>query len=444
MAKRIVILGGGESGTGAAVLAKKNGFDVFVSDSGEIKEKYLDLLSKYRIPLEQKNHSADLILNADEVIKSPGIPLDAPIIKQIAEKQIPIIDEIEFAGRYNHAKTICITGSNGKTTTTLLTYHILKNAGFNVGLAGNVGKSFALQVAEDNFDWFVIELSSFQLDCMFQFKADIAVLLNITPDHLNRYEYKFQNYIDSKFRIIQNLTENDSFIYCLDDEVTANELKTKKIPAKKYPFSVNEKPEEGGFLTDNILHIKLANNDFTMNTEDLSIQGIHNVYNSMASGIASKLADIRDEKLRESFQSFKGVEHRLEKFLKIKGVEYINDSKATNINSAWYALQSMKTPVIWIVGGIDKGNDYGMLRDLVRKKVKAIITLGLENSRIHEEFIGMVPIYDTQLMDLAVQTAYRLAEEGDTVLLSPACASFDLFKNYEDRGQKFKESVSLL
>jgi UDP-N-acetylmuramoylalanine--D-glutamate ligase len=441
---RIVILGGGESGTGAAVLAKKHGFDVFVSDSGEIKEKYITLLNKYQIDFEQKKHSENLILNADEVIKSPGIPLDAPIIKQIAEKQIPVIDEIEFAGRYCKAKTICITGSNGKTTTTLLTYHILKNAGLNVGLAGNVGKSFALQVAEENFEWFVIELSSFQLDGMFDFKADIAVLLNITPDHLNRYNNEFQNYIDSKFRIIQNLTENDSFVYCFDDEVTTNELKNKEISAKMLPFSVNKTFEEGGFLTENILHIKLANNDFTMSIEELALQGIHNQYNSMAAGISSKLADIRSEKLRESFKSFKGVEHRLEKFLKVKDVEYINDSKATNINSTWYALQSMKTQVIWIVGGIDKGNDYGMLKDLVRKKVKAIISLGVDNSKIHEEYIGIVPIYDTQSMDLAVQTAYRLAEEGDTVLLSPACASFDLFKNYEDRGQKFKDSVRSL
>ncbi len=444
MSLRIVILGGGESGTGAAVLAKKHGFDVFVSDSGEIKEKYITLLNKYQIDFEQKKHSENLILNADEVIKSPGIPLDAPIIKQIAEKQIPVIDEIEFAGRYCKAKTICITGSNGKTTTTLLTYHILKNAGLNVGLAGNVGKSFALQVAEENFEWFVIELSSFQLDGMFDFKADIAVLLNITPDHLNRYNNEFQNYIDSKFRIIQNLTKNDSFIYCFDDEVTTNELKNKEISAKMLPFSVNKTFEEGGFLTENILHIKLANNDFTMSIEELALQGIHNQYNSMAAGISSKLADIRSEKLRESFKSFKGVEHRLEKFLKVKGVEYINDSKATNINSTWYALQSMKTQVIWIVGGIDKGNDYGMLKDLVRKKVKAIISLGVDNSKIHEEYIGIVPIYDTQSMDLAVQTAYRLAEEGDTVLLSPACASFDLFKNYEDRGQKFKDSVRSL
>jgi len=441
---RIVILGGGESGTGAAVLAKKHGFDVFVSDSGEIKEKYITLLNKYQIDFEQKKHSENLILNADEVIKSPGIPLDAPIIKQIAEKQIPVIDEIEFAGRYCKAKTICITGSNGKTTTTLLTYHILKNAGLNVGLAGNVGKSFALQVAEENFEWFVIELSSFQLDGMFDFKADIAVLLNITPDHLNRYNNEFQNYIDSKFRIIQNLTKNDSFVYCFDDEVTTNELKNKEISAKMLPFSVNKTFEEGGFLTENILHIKLANNDFTMSIEELALQGIHNQYNSMAAGISSKLADIRSEKLRESFKSFKGVEHRLEKFLKVKDVEYINDSKATNINSTWYALQSMKTQVIWIVGGIDKGNDYGMLKDLVRKKVKAIISLGVDNSKIHEEYIGIVPIYDTQSMDLAVQTAYRLAEEGDTVLLSPACASFDLFKNYEDRGQKFKDSVRSL
>ncbi len=444
MSLRIVILGGGESGTGAAVLAKKHGFDVFVSDSGEIKEKYITLLNKYQIDFEQKKHSENLILNADEVIKSPGIPLDAPIIKQIAEKQIPVIDEIEFAGRYCKAKTICITGSNGKTTTTLLTYHILKNAGLNVGLAGNVGKSFALQVAEENFEWFVIELSSFQLDGMFDFKADIAVLLNITPDHLNRYNNEFQNYIDSKFRIIQNLTKNDSFIYCFDDEVTTNELKNKEISAKMLPFSVNKTFEEGGFLTENILHIKLANNDFTMSIEELALQGIHNQYNSMAAGISSKLADIRSEKLRESFKSFKGVEHRLEKFLKVKDVEYINDSKATNINSTWYALQSMKTQVIWIVGGIDKGNDYGMLKDLVRKKVKAIISLGVDNSKIHEEYIGIVPIYDTQSMDLAVQTAYRLAEEGDTVLLSPACASFDLFKNYEDRGQKFKDSVRSL
>jgi UDP-N-acetylmuramoylalanine--D-glutamate ligase len=442
--KRLVILGAGESGTGAAVLAIKHGYDVFVSDSGTIKEKYVEFLTSRNIPFESEKHSEDLILNADEIIKSPGIPLNAPIILKIKEKNIPIIDEIEFAGRYTSAKTICITGSNGKTTTTLLTYHILKESGYNVGLAGNVGKSFALQVAENNFDWYVIELSSFQLDCMFQFRADIAILMNITPDHLNRYDYKFENYIDSKFRIIQNQTENDSFIYCADDEVTAEEVSKRTIKAKKYPFTVTQTFEEGAFLVENMMNIKISNTQYTMNIEDLPIEGIHNTYNSMAGGIASKLAEIRNEKLRESFKSFKGVEHRLERFLKIKGVEYINDSKATNVNSTWYALQSMKSQVVWIVGGIDKGNDYGMLKDLVRRKVKAIITLGLENSRIHEEFIGMVPIYDTQSMDLAVQTAYRLAEEGDTVLLSPACASFDLFKNYEDRGQKFKEFVRAL
>lgn len=440
--KRIVILGGGESGAGAAVLAKKQGFEVFVSDFGEIKEKYKRQLDDHHIPWEEKQHTESLILNADEVIKSPGIPDKAPIIKKLHEKGIPIISEIEFAGRYTDAKMICITGSNGKTTTTMLTYHILKEAGFNVGLAGNVGDSLALQVAEKDFDYYVVELSSFQLDGMNEFKADIAILLNITPDHLDRYNYEFQNYIDSKFRIIQNQTEKDAFIFWNDDPVIKNELKKRKIQSTIYPFSIEKEEKTKAFIEDNQLIINTLNNIFTMPATDLSIKGIHNAYNSMAAGLAASIVNVRKENIRQSLQDFQGVEHRLEYVATVRDVKYINDSKATNVNSCWYALQSMRTPVILILGGTDKGNDYTEIEELVLEKVTGLIFMGLDNSKLHQFFNGKVDkIVDVQSMEDCVKEAYKMAKPGETVLLSPCCASFDLFQNYEDRGKQFKSYV---
>lgn len=440
--KRIVILGAGESGIGSAVLAKQKGFEVFVSDSGAVKPDYKEMLSKYELPYEENGHTESLILNADEVIKSPGIPETAEIIQKIRGKNIPVISEIEFAGRYTHATKICITGSNGKTTTTSLIYHILKKAGLNAGIAGNVGKSFALQVAEENYDYYVIELSSFQLDGMYDFKADIAILLNITPDHLNRYDYQMQNYVDSKFRIMQNLTASDCFIYDIDDEVTAKEMEKRSTPARIYPFSIKETLETGACIEDKNLKIKINDKDFTMSIEELALKGKHNIYNSMAAGIAARVLDIRKEVIRQSLSDFQGIEHRLEHVIKVRGVEFINDSKATNINSTWYALESMTTKVVWIVGGIDKGNDYATLYDLVKEKVKAIVCLGKDNTKIHAAFDDMIDaIVDTQSMEEAVKRSYYLAKSGETVLLSPACASFDLFENYEDRGRKFKDAV---
>lgn len=442
MRKRIVILGGGESGSGAAVLAKKQGFDVFVSDAGEIKEKYKNLLDSYKIEWEEKKHTNELILTADEIIKSPGIPDKASIVKAAKTMNIPIISEIEFAGRYTNAIKVCITGSNGKTTTTLLTYHILKKAGLNVGLAGNVGDSFALQVAEKNFDYFVIELSSFQLDGMYDFAAEVAVLMNITPDHLDRYEYKFQNYIDSKFRITQNQKKHNFFIYCSDDETIISELSKRDIESKKYPFSFGKKVEEGAYVENNNMILKTNNSEFTMTIQDLALQGRHNVYNSMAAGITSQIFKIRKEVIRESLMDFQGVEHRLEPVVMVHGVEFINDSKATNVNSTWYALESMKRQVVWIVGGQDKGNDYSMLTDLVNTKVKAIICLGTDNTKLHDAFgeLGKKMV-DASSMREAVMHSYKLAKKGDVVLLSPCCASFDLFENYEDRGRQFKKCV---
>ena len=442
MKERLIILGAGESGVGAAILGQKKGYSVFVSDFGEIKDKYKTVLSEYSIEFEEGNHSEEIILKANLVIKSPGITEKAPIVKKLKEKGIPIISEIEFAGRYTSAKTICITGSNGKTTTTLLTYHILKNAGLNVGLAGNVGESFAKQVAENNFDVYVIELSSFQLDNMYDFKADVAVLMNITPDHLDRYDYNMQNYIDSKFRIIQNQTKSDYFVYCADDEITQKEIAKRKIEACALPFTLGKPFDNGAGIIENQIIININQTQFSMSTLYLSLQGKHNTYNSMAAGISSMVLNIRNEQLRESLSDFVGVEHRLEHFLKVHGIEFINDSKATNVNSTWYALESINKPIVWIVGGVDKGNDYSMLFEQVKEKVKAIVCLGKDNSKLHAAFGDKIKnMVDTGNMEEAVKTAYYLARNGDTVLLSPACASFDLFENYEDRGDQFKREV---
>jgi UDP-N-acetylmuramoylalanine--D-glutamate ligase len=445
--KRIVILGSGESGCGAAVLAKKQGFETFVSDYGSIQDKYKKILLQESIDFEEGKHTTEKILNADEIIKSPGIPDDIKIIKSALNQNIPIISEIELAARYTDAIKICITGSNGKTTTTLLSYHILKKAGLNVGLAGNVGQSFAYQVAKEKFDYYVIELSSFQLDSMTKFKSEIAVLLNITPDHLDRYEYKFQNYINSKFRILQNQTKDDYFIYCSDDETIINEIQKKDIPAKKYQFTQkNTNISDGAYLNDkNIIFINQYKQQMTMYTDDLTIQGKHNVYNSMAAGIIAGILNIRKETIRESLMDFRNVEHRLEPVISVHGIKFINDSKATNVNSAWYALETVESPVIWIAGGVDKGNDYSILEDLIETKVKAIVCLGTDNSKLIKTFGKKVDkIIETAGMVEAVKTAFYLGSKGDSVLLSPACASFDLFDNYEDRGQQFKKAVRSL
>ena len=445
--KRLVILGGGESGVGTAVLAQKNGYEVFLSDKGKLKDKYKEVLLKYGIEWEEEKHTEALVLNADEVVKSPGIPDKAELVKALHAKGIPVISEIEFAGRYTSAKKICIKGSNGKTTTTLLTYHMMKKAGLNVGLGGNVGKSFAMQVAENDFDYYVLELSSFQLDGMYEFKADIAVLLNITPDHLDRYDYKLENYADSKFRIIQNQTADDAFIYCIDDEVTMSTIKTKKVNAKQYPFSIKKELETGAYLKDNNQLIINTNNTnpLFMTIQELALQGKHNIYNSMAAGVTGKLVDIRKETIRESLSDFHNIDHRLEVVGNVHGIEFINDSKATNVNSTWYALESMNNPVILILGGVDKGNDYSMLNELVKEKVKAIICLGTDNKKIMKAFGEMVEtIVEAKSAKEAVAHAYKLGKKGDTVLLSPACASFDMFENYEDRGTQFKQAVRAL
>jgi len=440
--ERIVILGGGESGAGAAVLAKKQGFDVFLSDKSEIKPQYKALLDEYKIAWEEKQHTEGLILNANEVIKSPGIPDKAPIIKQLQKLKIPVISEIEFAGRYTQAKMICITGSNGKTTTTMLVYHILKDAGLNVGLAGNVGQSLALQVANANCDYYVVELSSFQLDGMTEFKADIAILLNITPDHLDRYEYNFQNYVDSKFRITQNQTEEDAFIFWESDPVIKAELKKRNIQSTMYPFAIERSEKTKAFIEQDEMIIKTLKTLFTMPTSELSLKGIHNTYNSMAAGLTASIVNVRKESIRQSLQDFQGVEHRLEYVATVKNIRFINDSKATNVNSCWYALQSMKTPVVLILGGTDKGNDYAEIEELVHDKVRGLVFLGLDNKALHVFFDDKVSnITDAQSMNDAVQAAYEMANDGDTVLLSPCCASFDLFKSYEDRGTQFKSLV---
>ena len=443
---RIVVLGGGESGVGAAMLAQKQGFDVFVSDFGSISNRYKEELTGLKITFEENQHSEELILNAFEVIKSPGIPDSAPIVKKLVQKNIPVISEIEFAKRFTNAKTICITGSNGKSTTTMLIYHILQNAGLNVGLAGNIGKSFAAQVATQNFDWYVLEISSFMLDDMYNFKADIAVLLNITPDHLDRYEYKLENYAASKMRILQNQTPDDIFIYCADDAIINKALKNTVIKGKTYQFSLLKNLQTGAYLAQNSLHINIPNQEtFTMSISELALQGKHNIYNSMASGIVAKVLELRNDSIRQSMGNFKNIAHRLEFVAKISDVTYINDSKATNVNSTWYALESVGSDVVLIMGGVDKGNDYNMLKDLVRTKVSAIVCLGKDNKRIHDAFEDDVEIMvNTFSAKEAVEVAYHLAKKGSTVLLSPACASFDLFNNYEDRGNQFKEAVKNL
>lgn len=439
---RAVVLGGGESGAGAAVLAKVKGYDTFLSDFGRFSQESKEFLDKYGIPYEEGRHTFESILNADIIIKSPGIPESAPIIKEAYAHEIPVISEIEFAGRYDKAKKICITGSNGKTTTTSLIYYLLKNAGLNVGLAGNIGKSYAYQVATENFDIYVLELSSFQLDGMYDFKADIAVLLNITPDHLDRYDHCMQNYINAKFRITRNMTEDDCFIFCSDDEITVGNLNKIVLRAKMLPFSQEKKVEQGAWLEDGVMHVDYEGSNYEMEVDDISIKGRHNVYNSMAAAIAGKVMNITNDAIREALTSFQGVEHRMEKVLSVGGVMYVNDSKATNVNSTWYALECVKTPIVLILGGTDKGNDYEPIFDLVREKVRAIVCLGVDNKKIHDSFQDKVEvIIDTLSAEEAVRTASKLAKMGDTVLLSPCCASFDLFKNYEDRGRQFKDAV---
>lgn len=439
---RLVVLGGGESGVGTAILGKKKGYDVFVSDFGKIKENYKDVLNDYEIKWEESQHTEDLLLNADVVMKSPGIPDKAPIVKKMVEKGISVVSEIEFAAPFTKAISIGITGSNGKTTTTMLTYHLLKSAGLNVGLAGNIGKSFAWQVAEENFDSYVLELSSFQLDGILNYKPHIAIITNISPDHLDRYEYKYENYISSKFRITMNQSEDDYLIYDSDDEAISNWLKTNKTKAKLIPFSLTKQLTEGAFIKNNIMEILIDQEEFTIETESIALEGKHNMKNAMAATSVAKLMQIRKATIRESLSNFQGVEHRLEKVLKIQNVQYINDSKATNVNAAFFALDSMNTPTVWIVGGVDKGNDYNELMALVREKVKAIICLGVDNKKIIDAFGNVVDIMvEVTNMSDAVKMAQKLTEKGDSVLLSPACASFDLFENYEDRGNQFKQAV---
>ncbi|MCK9160130.1 MAG: UDP-N-acetylmuramoyl-L-alanine--D-glutamate ligase [Bacteroidaceae bacterium] len=440
--KRIVILGAGESGTGAAILAKKEGFDTFISDSSTIKDKYKELLNQHRIAWEEGNHTEEFILNADEVIKSPGIPNNAPIIMKLKAKNISIISEIEFAGRYTKAKMICVTGSNGKTTTTSLIYHIFKSAGKNVGLAGNIGKSLALQVAEDKHDYYIIELSSFQLDNMYKFRANIAVLMNITPDHLDRYDNNFQNYINAKFRITQNQTPDDSFIFWNDDPIIKKELEKHGIKAKLYPFAAAKENDAIAYVEDNEVNITEPT-AFNMEEEELALTGQHNLYDSLAAGISANVSGITKENIRQALSDFEGIEHRLEKVARVRGIDFINDSKATNVNSCWYALQSMKTKTVLILGGKDKGNDYSEIADLVHQKCSALVFLGLHNEKLHQFFGDFgLPIADIQTgMKDAVDASYKLAKKGETVLLSPCCASFDLFNSYEDRGDQFKNYV---
>lgn len=441
--KKLFVIGSGESGTGAAILASKKGMDVFVSDAGQIPDKYRKMLDVHHIPFESGTHTSSILLSADEIVKSPGIPDDVDIIRAVRKAGIPVISEIEFAARFTEAKMICITGSNGKTTTTLWIWHILHSAGLNVGLAGNVGNSFALQVADEDYAYYVIELSSFQLDNMYEFKADIAVLLNITPDHLDRYEFCFDKYVESKFRILQNQEPEDVFIFNADDPVITKKMQSQLPKAQKLGFSYRD--------TDQTAHVK--NNDIILNHKnpmhmsihELALQGKHNTYNSMAAGIVAQVLHIRKPVIRQSLMDFKNVEHRLEMVYKVHGISFINDSKATNINSAWYALESMNQPVVWIVGGVDKGNDYSLLEALVEEKVKAIVCLGKDNKKLHAAFEGKVSqMIDVQSMEEAVASAYYLGRDGDVVLLSPACASFDLFDNYEDRGNQFKQAVSKL
>ncbi len=439
--KKIVVLGAAESGAGAAVLAKVKGFDVFVSDMGSIRDNYKKLLDDHQIEWEEGQHTEERILAADEVIKSPGIPDTAPMIKKVKERNIPIISEIEFAGRYTNSKMICITGSNGKTTTTSLIYHIFKDAGYDVGLAGNIGRSLALQVAEEPHEYYVIELSSFQLDNMYDFRANVAVLLNITPDHLDRYDFKMQNYVDAKMRITRNQTSDDAFIYWNDDPIIRRELEKYDIKAVKLPFSELKELGSIGYIEEGQYKIEYPT-PFNMEQEELSLTGKHNIYNSLAAGIASKASGIKNEVIRKSLSDFPGVEHRLEKVTTVRGVQYINDSKATNVDACWYALESMKTPTILIIGGKDKGNDYEPIKDLVRQKCAGLVYLGADNKKLHDNFDALgIPVRDTHSMKECVEACYEMAEPGMTVLLSPCCASFDLFKNMEDRGEQFKTLV---
>jgi UDP-N-acetylmuramoylalanine--D-glutamate ligase len=458
MKPAIIILGAGESGVGAAILAQQQGYEVLVSDSSEIKPQYRAMLDAHEIMYEERGAhegvenllECQLILGLppltgiSEVIKSPGIPNDAPILKLIKEQDIPIVSEIEFAARYTRAKMICITGSNGKTTTTMLTHHILKSAGLNVGLAGNIGKSLALQVAKEDYDYFVIELSSFQLDNMYRFKADIAILLNITPDHLDRYNHKFQNYVNAKFRILQNQNKNCAFIYWAGDPVINEELRmmNKKLKMKLFPFNIKMQSKLSAYIENHQLTINTMNDTMTMPVEELALEGQHNIYNSMAAGIAARVLNIKKDVIRQSLSTFEGVEHRLEYVATVRGVRFINDSKATNVNSCWYALESMNAPTVLILGGTDKGNDYSEIDKLVAKKVRGIVCMGKDNSKILDYFTGKVPaIFDTHSVEDAVLSAYRFAEKGNAVLLSPCCASFDLFENYEDRGRQFNKCV---
>lgn len=439
--KRIVVLGAGESGAGAAVLAKQKGFDVFVSDMSKIKDKYKKLLDDHLIEWEEEEHTEEKILNADEVVKSPGIPKESPIVQKLMRKGVHIISEIEFAGRYTRSKMICITGSNGKTTTTSLIYHIFKAAGYDVGLAGNIGNSLALQVAEDPHDYYIIELSSFQLDDMYDFRANISVLLNITPDHLDRYDFKFENYADAKMRITQNQTSEDHFIYWNDDPVIRQELEKFEIQAVKLPFSEIKEKSSIAYIEDGMYKIEIPT-PFNMEQEELSLTGKHNIYNSLAAGIASNIAGIKKDIIRKSLSDFPGVEHRLEKVCKVGGVQYINDSKATNVDACWYALESMTTPTILIIGGRDKGNDYTSIKELIKKKCVGLVYLGADNQKLHDNFDSIgIPVRDTHGMKECVAACYEMAKPGDTVLLSPCCASFDLFKNMEDRGDQFKNLV---
>ncbi len=439
---RLVVLGGGESGVGTAVLAKVKGYDVFLSDMGKISEDYAATLNKWEIPFEQGGHTEGLILNADEIVKSPGIPSTAPMVQKVMGKGINVISEIEFAGRYDSAKKVCITGSNGKTTTTSLIYHLLQQAGLNVGLGGNIGKSYAFQVATEKYDIYVLELSSFQLDNVYDFKADIAIITNITPDHLDRYGYNMENYVKAKFRITRNMSSDDCFIFCSDDEITVNHLNQIVIKAQKLPFTQKNEVKQGAFVKDDMMIVRYKDQECDMYLQELALGGKHNIYNSMAAALAAKAMDIDNAAIREGLATFQAVEHRLENVLSIKDVLYVNDSKATNVDAAWYALECQTRPVVWIVGGTDKGNDYSSLVPLAKEKVKAIICMGLDNGKIHDAFRDVVPVMkDVTSAQDAVKKASELASAGDVVLLSPCCASFDLFKNYEDRGRQFKEAV---
>ena len=441
---RVVVLGGGESGVGSAVLAKVKGFDVFLSDNGKIEDRYADELRKWDIPFEQGGHTEDLILNADEVIKSPGIPDTVPMVRKVTDKGIRIISEIEFAGRYDSAKKICITGSNGKTTTTSLIYYLLRNAGLNVGLGGNIGKSYALQVATEHYDYYVLEISSFQLDNCYDFHPDIAIIMNITPDHLDRYGFQFENYIRSKFRITRNLSKEDCFIFDSDDEITIAHLSKIVLTAKMLPFTQKKEVGQGAFLKEDRIMVRYNDEECDIYLKELALGGKHNIYNSMAAALAAKASGIDNKTIRECLATFKPIENRLEPVLSVKDVLYINDSKATNVDAAWYALECQKRPVVWIAGGKDKGNDDEVLKDLVRRKVKAIVCLGVDNTKLREAFediVGKDNMVETRSAEDAVAQASRFATAGDVVLLSPCCASFDLFRNMEERGEKFKEAV---